>query len=187
LQWTNEFPCPHQNPFEKDQNNENKFLNLFNVLEKHFRKDSIEFKQIYNKAKNKQIPIIPAEKMDPADISSFIVSRGKEKKTSKTKKRDPKKPCTSSAHTNIETDENDDDEESTDDESNDESEVSQKEESPLGKKSKIGNSSNAKLKNKKINIESSPDSKLAKNDDDDDDDYDKETDVATESESNVTD
>ncbi len=129
MQWTKEFPCLHLNPF--DLNKENKFLNLFNVEDKYLQKDSKDFTEIYNKVKNKQkIPIIPAEKMDPDVISSFIVSKVKERKSSKTEKRDSKKPCTSSALTKMETDENDDDEEYTDDESDDE--VSQKEEeSPI--------------------------------------------------------
>ena len=143
MQWTKEFPCLHLNPF--DQNKENKFINLFNVEEKYFIKDSKDFKDIYNKVKNKQqkIPIIPAEKMDPDIISSFIVSKVKEITSSKTEKRDSKKPCTSSAvETKIEIDENDDDDENTEDESG--SEDSQKEDSPHGKKSKI-----TILKNKK--------------------------------------
>lgn len=145
MQWTEEFPCLHLNPF--DLNKENKFLNLFNVEDKYLQKDSENFTEIYNKVKNKQkIPIIPADEMDPSVISSFIVSKVKEKTSSKTAKRDSKKPCTSST-LKIESDENDDDDDKTEDESEDE--VSQKEEdSPLGKKSKI-----VKLINKKINFE----------------------------------
>ena len=97
LEWTKEFPCPHLNRFAKDQNKESKFLNLFGVEERKLKKDSKKFKEnyddeekddeIYNKVKMKQqkIPIIPAEKMDPEVISSFIVSKVKEKTSSKTK------------------------------------------------------------------------------------------------------
>jgi len=86
LEWTKEFPCPHLNRFAKDQNKESKFLNLFGVEERKLKKDSKKFKEnyddeekddeIYNKVKMKQqkIPIIPAEKMDPEVISSFIVT-----------------------------------------------------------------------------------------------------------------
>ena len=103
LEWTKEFPCPHLNRFAKDQNKESKFLNLFGVEERKLKKDSKKFKENYdNEEKDDEIP---AEKMDPEVISSFIVSKVKEKTSSKTEKRDSKKPCTSSALTKMETDE----------------------------------------------------------------------------------
>ena len=177
MEWTTkEFPCPHLNPFDKDQNKESKFLNPYGVEEKYLQKDFKFFNETYNSVKNKQkkIMIIPAEKMDAEVISAFIISKVKEETFSKKESRDTQQPCTSSAVTkmNIDTDENDDDDEVIDDKSVDEDTQKDESKSPLGKKSKIESKLNAKLKKEKINSEKQGTtkavSKLEKNEDDDD-------------------